>query len=146
MTLRNTLDTSGRPSVALNKWVLATLFWGGIIAWLSLIPSPPQIPGLLGWDKLQHAGAYGLLSLLIAQAFRTLPRVQPQKAWWRAALAALCFGGLLEILQLVMQAGRTAEWWDLAADALGVSICCVLFRQVVLVKSRPHRPVEKTRG
>lgn len=146
MTLRNTLDTSGRLSTAFTKWVLATLLWAGIIAWLSLIPSPPQIPDLLGWDKLQHAGAYGLLSLLIAQTLHTFPHLQPEKVWWRAALAALCFGSLMEILQLVMQVGRTAEWWDLAADALGVSICCVLFRQVALVKSRRHRPMEKTHG
>ncbi len=146
MTLRNTLDTSGRPSGKIAKWILATLLWAGSIAWLSLIPSPPQIHGILGWDKLQHAGAYGLLSLLVAQTLYSLPGSKTAKAWWYAGLSTVSFGGLMEILQFVMQAGRTAEWWDLAADALGVLICCVLFRQVANVTSRRQRPVEKTRG
>lgn len=99
------------------------------ILWLSLTPSPPQLPGVLGWDKLLHAGAYGLLSLLIAQALLCLS-FSFQQAWWRAALAAVVYGALLEILQMLVQTGRTAEWWDLFADALGAFVCCVIFRQM----------------
>ena len=146
MTQHSTPDTSGRPPGAFATWMLATLLWAGSIAWLSLIPSPPQIQGMLGWDKLQHAGAYGLLSLLAAQTMHSLPRVKIDNAWWYAGLSTLCFGGLMELLQLAMQAGRTAEWWDLAADALGILIGCVLFRQVANVTSRRQRAVEKTRG
>lgn len=146
MSLRNPPNASGQNHVLPKFWLLATLFWAALIACLSLFPGPPQIPGLLGWDKLQHAGAYGFLSLLIAQTLCTLLSMEPDKAWWRAALAALCYGGLMEILQFFMQAGRTAEWWDLAADTLGVFICCVLFRQVASIKSRRHRTVGKTHG
>lgn len=146
MTQRKPRSTFELNSVPTKIWLLATLFVAGLIACLSLVPSPPQMPGLLGWDKLQHAGAYGLLSLLIAQTLNTLPRLRPEKAWWRAALAAICYGGLMEILQLLMHLGRTAEWSDLAADALGVVICCVLFRQAAVIKSRRNRPVKEARG
>jgi VanZ family protein len=127
-------------------WLLAALTWAASIACLSLIPSPPQMPGLLGWDKLQHAGAYALLTLLIAQALRRSVLGTMGAAWWPAGLTAVAFGGLLEILQLLMQAGRTAEWWDLLADALGACVCCVILRQIATVKSRQKEPAEKSVG
>ena len=146
MTQRKPRSTSELNSAPTKIWLLATLFVAGLIACLSLVPNPPQMPSLLGWDKLQHAGAYGLLSLLIAQTLSSLPRLQPGNAWWCAALVAVCYGGLMEILQLLMHMGRTAEWWDLAADTLGVIICCVLFRQAAVIKSLRNRPFEETRG
>ncbi len=109
-----------------------------VLFWLSLTSNPPQIPGVLGWDKLQHAGAYGLLSLLIAQAFLCLPGNRPDRTWWYAGLTAVGYGGLLEILQLVALTGRTAEWWDLFADAVGAFLSCVIFRQAYLLYSRRY--------
>ena len=108
----------------------APVIWGGIILWLSLTSSPPQLPGVLGWDKFLHAGAYGLLSLLLAQAF-LCPPFSMRKPWWMAWSAAVSYGALLEILQLLSQTGRTAEWLDLFADAVGAFFCCVVFRHVM---------------
>jgi VanZ family protein len=106
----------------------APVLWALIILWLSLTSSPPQLPGVLGWDKLLHAGAYGLLSLLLAQAF-LCPPFTMNKPWWLAGTTAIAYGALLEILQLLSQNGRTAEWPDLFADAMGAFFCCVVFRQ-----------------
>ena len=108
----------------------APCLWALIMLWLSLTSSPPQLPGVLGWDKLLHAGAYGLLSLLLAQALLCWPHLL-HKAWWLASLTAIAFGALLEILQFLTQTGRTAEWLDLLADAVGALICCVIFRHWV---------------
>lgn len=48
----------------LPGWLLFVA-WGILILWLSLIPSPPVIEtGFLGWDKFQHAFAYGVFTLL----------------------------------------------------------------------------------
>ena len=96
--------------------------------WLSLTSSPPQISGVLGWDKLLHACAYGLLTLLIAQFLLYSP-LNSGNAWWQAGLVAVCCGALLEILQLLVNTGRTAEWWDLFADAVGVFLAYVIFRK-----------------
>lgn len=108
----------------------APCIWALIILWLSLTSSPPQLPGVLGWDKLLHAGAYGLLSLLLAQAFLCPPFLL-SRPWWPAGGVAIACGALLEILQFLAQTGRTAEWLDLFADALGIFVCCVIFRQVM---------------
>jgi VanZ family protein len=121
------------------------LAWGTIIFWLSLTSSPPQISGVLGWDKLLHAAAYGLLSLLVAQFLFCLP-VDPHKVWWLAWLVAICFGALMEVLQLLAQTGRTAEWWDLFADALGAFIPCVILRQLPGLICPRYKSLEKDHG
>lgn len=105
----------------------APVLWALIILWLSLTPSPPQLPGVFGWDKLLHAGSYGLLTLLIAQ-YLLLLSVKLGKTGWQAVLPAVCYGALLEVLQLLSHTGRTAEWWDLAADAVGACISYLVFR------------------
>ena len=121
------------------------VLWALIILWLSLTSSPPQLPGVLGWDKLLHAGAYGLLSILLAQAF-LCPPFSMNKPWWPAAIAAVVYGALLEILQLLSQTGRTAEWLDLFADAIGACFCCVVFRHLLNLSCCHDEKSDKNNG
>lgn len=102
------------------------LAYAGTILWLSLAPSPPKMPGALGWDKLQHAIAYGVLAVLVARFLDCLS-FSYKKVWWRAGLITVFYGGLLELLQLLVHTGRTAEWWDLVADAVGVLFAGLIF-------------------
>jgi VanZ family protein len=96
--------------------------WAGAILWLSLTPSPPSPDlELLAWDKLQHAAAYALLTLLAGRYFILLP-VGPRRAWVLGFLAAVAYGGLIEIMQGLVTEVRRAEWGDLLADALGASL------------------------
>lgn len=119
----------GSKSVHILRLFIPVL-WALIILWFSLTSSPPQLPGVLGWDKLLHAGAYGLLSILLAQAF-LCPPFSMNKPWWLAGVTAVIYGALLEILQLLSQTGRTAEWLDLFADAVGACLGCVIFRHLL---------------
>ena len=129
MTTENNLKVQNSNTAEKIIRLFAPLAWASIILWLSLTASPPQLPGILGWDKLLHAGAYGLLTLLIAQ-YLLSTSLSPGKIWWHAGLAAVCFGALLEIMQILVQTGRTAEWGDLFADAIGAFLSCVIFRQI----------------
>ena len=115
--------------------LLAPLLWALVILWLSLTSSPPEIPGVLGWDKLLHAGAYGLLTLLVIQALAVF---LPKRISLYAVSSLLCifYGGVVEVLQMVTDAGRTAEWWDLVADIIGIVLACVIFSQLPDVISR----------
>ncbi|MDP2268096.1 MAG: VanZ family protein [Deltaproteobacteria bacterium] len=93
-----------------------------VIGWLSLTPAPPQIEDdFFGWDKLQHAAAYGVFTLLAGWAFGTFPLAWKRR-WWLAVLAAVTCGGLLEIAQGLFTSQRTAEWGDLLADLVG-AVC-----------------------
>lgn len=120
--------------------------WSLLIIWLSLLSAAPAVPGIFGWDKLQHFLAYGLLALLIARVLELLPAGRDGRAWWQAWLAAVLFGLLLECLQWAMHAGRVAEWSDLAADALGALLACVIFRQVRGVDRNRTQPGRKQHG
>ncbi|MEJ2471817.1 MAG: VanZ family protein [Desulfuromonadales bacterium] len=119
---------------ALLRFCLPTV-WAGVILWLSLTSSPPEIKGFLGWDKLLHAGAYGLLALLSTEFFYFMQRSLPRAVVF-GILVTLAFGALMEILQAISGTGRTAEWLDLVADAVGAIAGCVVFCLAVVVSSR----------
>lgn len=115
--------------------------WALIIVWLSLIPSPPVIPqALLGWDKFQHAAAYGLLTILALRAAggdSPAKRLQPL----RIAVAVILFGGLMEVAQGLLTSMRTADPRDLLADAVGV-LAAYLFSRFLNSRFRSdHCPV-----
>lgn len=123
------------PVMALVRLV-APLAYAGVILWLSLSPSPPQITGVMGWDKLQHAAAYALLAALVGQCLIYLFPKNMQ-IWFVAGVVSLFYGGLLELLQGVSDAGRSAEWWDLFADLVGISLSCAGLKiWAVLPRSR----------
>ena len=113
------------------------MIWAGVICWLSLTASPPTPPGIFGWDKLLHAAAYALLALAVAQYLQIHVAVNRRAAIY-AALLATAYGGLMEILQLALQTGRMAEWWDLVADAVGALAGCVIFRHTAALFSQYH--------
>ncbi|HEY6839033.1 MAG TPA: VanZ family protein [Geobacteraceae bacterium] len=106
------------------RWVPITV-WGGIILWLSLIPSPPVLKSeLLGWDKFQHAVAYCLLTLLGVSSLDGLPAIRHRLLW--ASAGAMLFGAVVEAVQGVFTTTRTAEIGDLLADAAGAAVACVV--------------------
>jgi VanZ family protein len=91
---------------------------GGLL-WLSLTPSPPRAPSaLLSWDKLHHAGAYALLTLLAGICIAQW-RPQWSHPWLVAWIATAAFGGVVEILQETLTEVRRAEWGDMLANTVG---------------------------
>ncbi len=109
--------------------LLLLVLWAAGILTLSLMPNPPQLPGIFGWDKLLHACAYALLTLLVALVLLRWP-ARIKRPWLTAWILTVAYGALLEVLQVSLQTGRFAEWGDLFADALGALIACVVFRHI----------------
>lgn len=124
-------------SPLLPKWSLL-ITWGVVVLWFSLVPSPP-VPksGILGWDKFQHAAAYGIFTLLAGWAFVTLP-FSRERQWFLAGAVAVIFGALLEVAQGVFTATRTAEAGDLLADAIGAATV-IFFVHFVYYRYRRRR-------
>jgi VanZ family protein len=99
-----------------------------LICWLSLTPSPPVIEDdFFGWDKAQHAGAYGVFTLLAGWVFGVFP-LDLKRRWRLAVITAVIFGGLMEIAQGMFTATRIAEWGDLLADLVGAACAYVLVK------------------
>jgi VanZ family protein len=85
---------------------------------LALMPVVPHMPST-GWDKSNHMLAFAVLTVL---GYRGYPG--------RMALLLLyllAYGGLIEVLQSFTP-GRSAEWVDLLADALGLLMGAGLVR------------------
>ena len=95
-------------------WALA--FWGASasVLLLSLLPVeqlPPQV--LDWWDKAQHAMGFGWLALVGLLAY-------PRKPVMMCGYL-LVYGGAIELAQAAT-GWRYGEWWDLAADGIGIMI------------------------
>lgn len=78
-----------------------------------------ELPPGRNWDKVLHAGAFGVLALLSAWA---LMRGRLRAATWPVLLAAclitILYGASDELHQSFVP-GRTADVSDLLADAVG---------------------------
>lgn len=85
---------------------------------LSLLPEPPTLPDILGWDKALHTLAY----LVLMWWFRAV-----YGSHWRWPLFLLGLGVGLELLQ-GLSGIRTPDFHDVIADGLGILIGTALAR------------------
>jgi VanZ family protein len=75
-----------------------------------------------GFDKLTHTGLFFTLVVLFCNGIirQQRPRSFSYKQALLVAIAAIVFGGLIEILQLTIFTWRSCEWSDMFCDVLGV--------------------------
>src|SRR5689334_22097344 len=99
-------------------WPSLVFVWAAALLYLSLTPSPPQIEGPLGWDKLQHAAAMGVMALLLFRTCLAFDR-DLTGSGIIGIISATLFGGLIELLQGCFTVNRQAELADFFADAVG---------------------------
>jgi hypothetical protein len=113
-----------RPLRHLKFYVAFGLTYVTFIIYECLIPHPLQIlPPFPHVDKLEHLVAFGLMmgwfgQLAVERRLRS-----------RLALAFMALGGLIEILQGAMGLGRSMEFGDFVADAVGVLMAHWMTRQ-----------------
>lgn len=91
---------------------LAIAFWAAAIfsIWLTMAP---VVPNVVGGDKVQHVAVFALLTLLLWVAYPRLP------VGWRGG-CLLAIGATIELLQGALPFGRSADFLDFTADALGI--------------------------
>jgi VanZ family protein len=103
-----------------------------VVAVLVLALSPDDVPlPSSGWDKLDHAAAFAALATCGMFAFRGRHAVAI-----RTTLGLLALGGAIELAQTQVP-GRSADWHDLAADAVGIALG--LFAASVTVRHLERR-------
>jgi VanZ family protein len=104
--------TSDPESTKWWRWLLAALLV--TVSWLALSPAPPHALDS-GWDKLNHASAFAVLTL---SGIFASPR--SRAGVLMLLFSQLCFGALIEIAQSFTPT-RSAEWGDLLADMVGMA-------------------------
>jgi hypothetical protein len=113
-------DTEGRKRQGmkvlryLNIWLM--LGWAQVclIILLSLIPSPVELPGLIGMDKLIHLFAYAFVMLWFGLCYT------PCGAYNRLGIGLVLMGILLELIQGIT-GYRSMSYLDMTANFLGVA-------------------------
>ena len=88
-------------------------------------------------DKLVHLLMYfGLTAVLIfdLKSFSKKTNIKKLTFVWFCLVFPIIFGGLVEILQPMYFAPRTADWLDWSADTIGVFVGCLA---MVLLKMTP---------
>jgi VanZ family protein len=93
--------------LATSAVLVLGVVWGSLQT--SLSGEVPQ-----GYDKVEHFGTY----LFLAVWFTGL---MARKRWWLVAATLLLLGAAMEAGQYAMQAGRTADVIDMAANVAGVA-------------------------
>ena len=113
--------------------------WVIVIGLLTLTPGNdlPRWPwaAAIHLDKIVHFVLFGVLAWLLAGVFIFRNGMDRKRAVVLSVLAAVVYGGLIELLQGWMEMGRSAEWADLLADALGAVVA------VGLVAMRRRTPL-----
>ena len=103
-----------RPTALRRVWCAIGIGLVMLVIWLSLTPSPIEIPVEQG-DKYGHMLAYATLMFWFAQIY---PGQRVRMAW---AVAFVALGIELEFLQRLTDY-RTFEISDMVADAFGVCV------------------------
>ncbi|MEM1150097.1 MAG: VanZ family protein [Pseudomonadota bacterium] len=93
---------------------LALLIYVGFISYAALRP-PADGPGIVGLDKLLHAGAFTGLFVLAALASRG-------RHLAAVVIGCLIYGGAIELAQGLMPYGREPSLADGVANAVGIAI------------------------
>jgi len=128
-----------RLAQAIETGIAAVRTWRGFllllivaVSYLALTPQPPA--GVdLGWDKLNHLAAFMALALA---AWLGFPASRSTRLVVLCAL--LAFGGLIEVLQSFVP-GRSSEWGDLLADAVGIASGAIVAAALLRASSKLSR-------
>lgn len=98
--------------------------WAAILLWLG--SRPLGTAGPAGIDKPGHVLAYGILGLLAARAWRAAG-LRPHAA---VVVTLAVTVGLVDELNQMRVPARTADPFDLLADAIGVVVGFVLIQRL----------------
>lgn len=116
-----TKSTAGRLAFVVAAIASASQVWRTIlvllvmvVGYLALTPTPPKSMEL-GWDKLNHISAFAALA---SAGYLSFPTSRRYKVL--TLLGLFAYGGAIEICQLFVP-GRSCEWGDLLADAVGIA-------------------------
>jgi len=99
------------------------------------------LPVFEGFDKLVHTGFFFVLTVLLFYG-----KIRQQRSYSYRILTILkiflitaALGAFIEILQWKVFTYRSAEWWDLGCDLIGVGMG--IFSYIFLHRFRFHEKV-----
>lgn len=106
-------------------------FWAALAftVVMATLPHPPALA--TASDKVNHGIAFFVLTALHKLAYRDF-------GFWTRVLVMAALGGLIELVQMVPDLHRDAEWLDWAADVVAVLVASCLV-SVLVPRERTSR-------
>lgn len=117
----------------LSKYQWPALLWSALIVLACSWPGKdlPESP-VVGFDKIVHIGMFvGWTILWLLYAPRKILLILP---------LGMAFGVFLEFYQQWLPFDRTFDWWDAAADALGVLLGYIGWTTISRLLIRQSQP------
>ncbi len=109
------------PLRHVRRWRIAGLVLLLLVLAATVMPAMwmwPQRQNMLTWlihaDKWLHAITFVFLAIWFAGQYRPT-------SYWRIGIGLVFFGALIEAFQRLVTY-RSSEWFDLAADAAGITV------------------------
>jgi len=95
-------------------WALFGVIMTLIVVYLTLEAPSGRISRIPHLDKAYHFGAFLCLTLWFAALVE-------RRGYWAVSIAMLVLGVVIELVQHWMALGRSAEFLDVVADAVGIA-------------------------
>jgi VanZ family protein len=116
------------PNIRLLLFFILLLVFLSLNPWLR--PDSHKAIGMISWDLLDHAGAYGLVTILLLRALEASAR-QPMATLLAVALSS-ALGVALEFAQLWLTSSRTFSPADAYANIFGSAMAGVAYAVIRL--------------
>ena len=115
-----------------NKIVLISIIYTALLTYLSLdtVKSSIKLPSQS--DKLFHALAYLIFTVVWFFAFYPNLKFNYKKALVTASLVSLSFGIIIEFLQHFLTFNRQGDILDVLANALGTLFAVLIIKYFIL--------------
>ena len=101
----------------------------GVILYLSFFTPPKtELDTVSNIDKLAHICMYGGLCLIIWWEYlRCHANIHHLRTLVGALILPIALSGIIELLQEYATENRSGDWWDMAANSLGVILAWFSF-------------------
>lgn len=97
--------------------------WTAIILYLTLVPGKFLVKTpLFSYDKFGHMLIFIVWTALYWFVLDSSKKFTQREIYLRSSVVSIAFGGIIEILQLLLPIYRSAELYDFVADVAGTIV------------------------
>ncbi|MES2618091.1 MAG: VanZ family protein [Bacteroidota bacterium] len=125
-----------KKAVAIFKYQIPSVLWAVFIFVLCTSStggfSSVKLLGFIPTDKLGHAFIFSALVYFLILGFVKYWRFpfMINKIRLLSFILAIAYGLFIELYQLYVVVGRTADYWDFIADVVGAALGILMFHSV----------------
>ena len=124
-----------------TRWQLPPFLWGVLILAINSYPRI-EIPdvGFTAIDKVGHFCVYFMLGFLIVRALSKGEGLRLQGSILKTLVIGITFAIFDEVHQKFIP-GRSAEFWDAAADVIGIAAALLAFYSIVQLQLKIKKSI-----